>query len=272
MSFSFARMILEDVEKAVYDRGFSLANQKSVKLTQILNNACQSDVRGTQNYHVKLGFKRTGSPKCECTCLYFTQHSDIICKHIVATALVWDRSRSISDPEKDLVERLAIPEPEFSAKDLNAAFRDPVNANLDILRADPTGWMRPHAHLPNRPKVCSEEKASLQGVKQGISELRAWTRKSNFDPYFCAGEMIAGYCEMIRWLQDRIDDFTEDEIDKALELLINYHLELVQRIDDSDGLHIFNEAHLYQLLKEVDEKEPIKSSSVEQLKEKITDY
>lgn len=275
MSFSFTRIILDKTEKVVYDRGLDYAKKGKVKLTTIGNNFCKGKAFGQEQYDVELGFKRTGSPKFYCSCQYYALNK-LACKHIIALALVWDRSRNVPDPDLKTIQQLAIPEPDFSSKDINLAYKDPINANLEVLRADPTGWMRPHARLPEKPSTCNSNEFNVENIKKALSEIRAWSRKYNYDYYFCAGEMIAGYCELIRWIMPNVDALPEDDLIKVLELLVDFHLELImEKIDDSDGLHVFNEAHLFKIFELAEESRRLKIKSLEnlkQLKNKITDY
>jgi len=272
MSFSFVRIILDSTEKAVYERGFKYANQEKIKIIEQGNNYCKANVFGQETYQVELGFKRTGSPKFSCTCKYFELNKST-CKHIIAAALVWDRSRKVPDPEMETVEQSCIPEPDFTSKDINQAYRDPINANLDILRADPTGWMRPHANLPKAPNICQDKLTNVGQVKTGISELRSWTRKYKYDTYFCAGEMMAGFCELIRWVTTSIDNFGLNDKLIIATLLSSFHHELIlERIDDSDGIHIFSEAQLENLLKIISKDDLGKKGEPELLKIKNQIY
>lgn len=213
--FSYTRIILEDTEQKIYERGLDYANRNKVKLIDILNNGCSAVVSGTKKYDVHLGFSRVGSPKYSCACEYFSSYNSdkITCKHIIGTALAWDRSRNVPDPDQETIKQLCIPEPDFTQKDINKAYKDPLNANLEILRADPTGWMRPHARLPKKPKICLSNNCNFKTIRKGLSELKAWTRKYNYDYYFCAGEMIAGFCELLHWVKKNLQkNNSEDQI------------------------------------------------------------
>ena len=275
--FSYTRIILDNTELAIYRRGLEYANKKKIRLISVTNNGCQAIADGSQNYEISLGFSHVGSPKFSCSCPYFSEHkTKIVCKHIIGSSLIWDRSRNIPDPDKGTIDNLVIPEPDFTAKDINAAFKDPLIANLDILRADPAGWMRPHARLPIKPKVCNESALTVEIIKQGISELRAWSRKSNFDPYFCAGEIMAGFCELMRFIKSKFNSLSLEDKIKTLKILADFHHELIlEKIDDSDGLHDFSEAHLFDLVNEFIVKNKLNTlqkETLDSIRAKIKDY
>ncbi|MDO8513274.1 MAG: SWIM zinc finger family protein [bacterium] len=276
--FSYTRIILDNTELSIYQRGLEYVNKKKVKLTSIINNGCQATASGSRNYEITLGFSRVGSPKYSCSCPYFSEHKKVVCKHIIGTSLAWDRSRSVPDPDEETLEVLCIPEPIFSHKDINEAYNNPLTANLDVIRiaADESGWSRPHAHLPIKPQVCNHTTLELTDINKGISELRAWARKYNFDPYFCAGEIMAGFCELIRFTKFKFDTLNLDDKIKATVLLANFHHELImEKIDDSEGLHEFSETHLYDLVSELTNNQKLNQTQIkalELIKHKIDDY
>jgi len=275
MAFSYARIILDNTEIKIYYRGFELASANKIEIQEIGNNFCRALAKGTDSYEVSLGFSRVGSPKYSCTCPYFTQNKSL-CKHIIGTALVWDRSRGVPDPDEDTIKTLTIPEPDFTSKDINAAYKNPLNANLDVLRVDPTGWMRSHARLPEKPSICNLSNCNVKSVKNGISELKSWTRKYNYDLYFCAGEMMAGFCELIRWVKIHSLKLSSDDLLLAIKFMADFHHELIlERIDDSDGLHIYSEAHLYDLINSLvrnTQLSPQQTQEIKNIKLKIEDY
>jgi len=247
MAFSFTRLILENTETPVYQRGLEIANKKIVVVKNIDNNSIEVTIKGTSTYDIKLGFKRTGSPKTICSCPYFLLQKQP-CKHIIASSIYWDRSRNVPDPDKETLNLLLIPEPDFTSKDVNQAYRDPLNADLEILRADSVGWSRSHANLPQKPAVCHGKNYTHAAIKNGISELKSWTGKYKYDHYFCAGEMIAGLCELIRWAILHLTRFPRDEVVEVAKILVDAHHAILGKIDDSDGLHEFTEVHLYDLI------------------------
>lgn len=234
-------------------------------------------VKSKKTYDVSLGFSRVGSLKYSCSCPYFLENKKVVCKHIIASALLWDRRRKVPDPDEKTIEDLSIPEPTITRKDINKAYSDPLHADLEMLRraADEMGWTRSHARLPLAPKICKQPLMNYSDVKKAILELRVWSRRYSFDPYFCAGEMVAGFCELIRWVQMSYMNVSLEERVKIAQLLVNYNRELImETIDDSDGLHEFTEAHLVDFLAKLDEEEmpTLKREVLRTLLSKITDY
>lgn len=279
MAFSYTRLVLDETELKIYYRGLDYANSKKTTLSRVLNNACTGVVSGTKSYDVALGFSKVGSLKYSCSCPYFQENKKIICKHIIATALIWDRERKVPDPDQKTIEHLCIPEPTITRKDINKAYEDPLRADLEVLRraSDEMGWRRSHARLPLYPRICKQSFKSTLDVKKGISELRSWARRYSFDSYFCAGEMVAGFCELIRWVRKSQNSMTLEVGTDVLKLLVDYHRELImQTIDDSDGLHEFTETHLLDLIatstKDKDKLSPQYQKELLETIIKITDY
>lgn len=201
---------------------------------------------GTDTYEVHLEFRGGGiSRKCTCPVSDF-------CKHMVAVAIIWDKNRDIKLPDKNQVERQTIPPPLITFSDLKKAYKNPLKANLDVIRIAADELLsssRNHAKLPKVPRNITDEKEfSKILVKKSISEIRSWSRRSNFDYYFCAGEVTAAFCEMCRIIRERwgnVDTMVKNEI---IELLDIFRDEIVYEIiDDSDGLHEFLDAHIEAL-------------------------
>ena len=230
-------------------RGEKYANEGRVKIFNSSDKRVLAKVAGAQIYEVVLEF-RTGGLSRKCSCPVKD-----LCKHMVAVAIVWDESLGIPRPAANNVEQTAIPPPLVSRADINRAYNDPLSADLEILRlaGDEMGsWSRPHARLPNIPRFNTEltRPLSLKEIKLVFSEINQWTRRSKFDPYFCAGETVAAFCEVLRIVKQRLLS-TAPEI--AVEILLGaqrFHYKIIlEFIDDSDGLHIFNEAHLDDIYK-----------------------
>lgn len=279
MAFSYSRLLLENTELKIYHRGLDYANSRKIAISKMLNNACIAIAKGKDSYDVSLGFSHIGSLKYLCSCPYFQENTKVICKHIVAAALVWDRLRKVPDPDGETIESLCIPEPTITRKDINKAYADPLHADLEVFRraSDEMRWTRSHARLPLIPRICKKPLKDPGEVKKGISELRAWSRKYSFDPYFCAGEMVAGYCELIRWVASSHSNLSWQEAMRIAQLLVDYHLELIQQtIDDSDGLHEFTEAHLVHFIEIITKKYgPLSTQNQKEIRDiltKITDY
>jgi len=98
------RFVLENMEKDVYYLGLQIANENKVVLNRIRNNGCAAIIKGGNNYSVDLGFTRIGVPYFDCICRYYYEQQHLACKHIVATALMYDRHRNIPDPDDNMVK------------------------------------------------------------------------------------------------------------------------------------------------------------------------
>ena len=172
---------------------------------------------------------------------------------MVATAIVWDELRGIARPSKQEVKSISISARSISRDDLEDAYNDPISAHLNIIRKASEeyclGTPREHALLPKKPKLKStKEKITREEVKSVIEEIRSWSRKRNYDMYFCAGEMVAAFCEVIRNFLYRLHLHTKDEIRQIYQNLKEFETELIEDlIDDSEGLHEFTESHLQEI-------------------------
>lgn len=277
MAFSFVRIILVDAEIEIYQRGLTYFNHKLIKGNSIGTAGYRAKVKGTRQYDVDLGFKRTGAPRYVCSCPYFAQHK-FICKHIIAAALAWDASRNVPNPTFEEVESLCIPPPDITYADIKKAYDDPLHADLNILRlaADNVGsWSRPHVRLPDKPRPCEKPLQNIEELTQAKNRIIEWSNRRGFDMYFCAGEMEAGFCEILRWISK---SFTNIPLVDKLELIkiaVELHHEILECIDDSDGLHEFGEAHLFFLCDLLEDNMNISSeekATLKKLRERIEDY
>lgn len=234
-----------------WERGEKYANEGRVEVVHADEKSVSAVVRGTKSYKTSLAFRGGGiSRSCSCPVSDF-------CKHLVAVAIVWDERRGFSRPDKDQIEEEAIPPPPVSRAQISQLFRDPLHADLEVLRlASESGlWVRPHARLPNMPAFSKDEMAPLTvaEVRKAFSEISRWSNFRTFDPYFCAGEMIAAFCEVLRVIKARLASTPPLVSADILRESQKFHYRIVlEMIDGSDGVHIFNEAHLediYQGLK-----------------------
>lgn len=247
-----------------WKRGEKYASEKRVKLAKFDEKSAEAAVKGTKNYRVGLSFRGGGLGRsCSCPVGDF-------CKHMVAVAIAWDQSRGIVLPTKKEVEDLTIPPPLVSYADVNKAYTNPLAADLEVIRlasSEIGSWSRPHARLPNLPKFNPELETAvtLEELKKAFSEIRSWTRKSSYDPYFCAGEMVAAFCEVIRLIIKRSVKTATAVLAQILREAQKYHYELIFLIDDSDGLHVFNEAHLEKLFEEIKKRKFPNNSNVQKL-------
>ena len=212
MAFSFARIILSDTDIDIYDRGLEYFKKKKVFFKNIGNAGCTAEVQGTQNYEVKLEFHKIVSPKYSCNCPFFQTHSKI-CKHIIAASIAWDAQRNVPMLEEDLVESACLAPSKITRRDITKAFNNPLEANLEIIRraTDEMGnWSRPHAQLPLRPRVCEKKLENPIQFEKALQEIESWYSRDKYDYYFCAGEMVAGFCEVMRWMKQSWNTFLHE--------------------------------------------------------------
>lgn len=232
-------------------KGERYANDKRIIVKEYDDKFVDAIVQGTKPYEVKLSFRGSGiSRSCSCPVNDF-------CKHIVAVAICWDELRGISRPSKDMVEKETIPPPLISRSDIDKAYENPLSADLEIIRlasSESGNWSRPHARLPQMPRIFKnlEKPITLELVKKAWGEIRSWERRSSYDYYFCAGEIVAAFCEVMRSVILKVREIPPIVLTQMLRESQKFHYEIIQEmIDDSDGLHIFTEAHLDKLYLEI---------------------
>lgn len=92
--FSYYQVIFADVELLIKNRGIKLYKEGLAEVMRPYNNGCHAVVKdGESIYPVFIGFHRIGSSNQICTCIVFSH--DLICEHIVATALEYDHNRGV---------------------------------------------------------------------------------------------------------------------------------------------------------------------------------
>ena len=102
--FSYYQVIFADIEPVVKERGVKLYKDGMAEVMKPYNNGCHGVVKdGESVYPVFIGFHRIGLPNQICTCVVYSH--DLICEHIVATALEYDDTRGVD------IERLLAHEP-----------------------------------------------------------------------------------------------------------------------------------------------------------------
>ncbi|MDO8126263.1 MAG: SWIM zinc finger family protein [Candidatus Brocadiales bacterium] len=270
---SATQLLLGRTYEEVWFRGEGYANSRKTKVLRAGEKEVEATVNGTKQYSVSLKFANGGISK-SCTCPYAQGTSKRkVCKHMVAVAILWDELRSIPRPVKEEVESQAIPPPLVSY----ALFEDPLHADLEILRiasSESGRWSRPHARLPNRPAFSDDinEPLTLQEIPKAFREIKRWTRHRLYDFYFCAGEMVAGFCEVMRMVKRRIAVTPPLISAEILREAQKFHYVLVMRlIDDSDGLHVFGEAHLEDICREL-EKVKIPEGEKKIFRQKLQEF
>ncbi|RKX31252.1 MAG: hypothetical protein DRP46_03770 [Candidatus Zixiibacteriota bacterium] len=256
---SATKILLNKTQQEIWHRGESYADKGLVSIISDTDKKVQAVVQGTKEYDVKLRLS-TAKIIINCSCPYFTKNG-YICKHIVATAIVWDEKRGITRPDQSLVEKVTIPPSALSRQNITTLFKNPLKADLDQLRILPEetalgGYVRRHSRLPNIPKIGLEEGQALtqQEIRKCYSEMKRWTQRKAYDPYFCSGEMVAAFCELLRIIKIRLAATTPLVAAEILLSAQKFNRTLVtELIDDSQGLHEFSEAYLkdiYHYLRE----------------------
>jgi len=276
---SATQLLLNKTNEEIWYRGEKYADGGKVRIVKSNNKEVEAVVRGTKRYIVNLKFAGGGISR-QCTCPYADRSSSYrpICKHIVAVAILWDEQQGLERPSKDEVESYTIAPPEISRSEITALYRNPLRADLEKLRilADETalgGRPRPHSRLPNCPKILTKESIPLtvKEVIKAFKEIKRWTNRRLYDSYFCAGEMVAAFCEVMRIIRKRLPATSPITAAEILREAQKFHYRLVMElIDDSEGLHEFTEAHLddvYEELKKIAVSENEKTVLEQKLQE-----
>ena len=242
---SYTRALLYRVTQETWARGERYAQEGRVGALEEIPKGFRATVRGTKSYTAELSWRGIGlSKKCDCP----VSQGRNPCKHLIALAITADQSLGISPPDAEEVERDAIPPPLVSRSDIMAMYEDPLHVDLVTLRlaaSEIGSWSRPHARLPDAPKTADSGPLTLKETKRALKEIERWSRHRNYDPYFCAGEMMAGFCHLVRVCQQRTSETPPETLLEILELTVPFHRRLVvELIDSSEGLHQFGEAHL----------------------------
>jgi len=268
--FSACAALLYRTYLETWKRGEDYANRGKVKLVKFDDSQAIAKVSGTKKYQVSMLFRGNGiSRHCDCPVKDF-------CKHLVATAIIWDEARGINRPTAEEMEDETIPPPAISHSQVSSAYKDPLNADLDVIRiaADELGWGgRPHARLPNQPKFSSDLKQplTLEEVRKSFREIASWANRRNYDLYFCAGEMVAAFCEIMRLTKKRLGVTSSTVSAEILREAQKFHYRLIiDLIDDSNGLHEFTEAHLEDIYQSL--KNDQKADSGNTFKEKLEEF
>lgn len=98
MAFSFSRLIIFEADVLTSKESFTLLKEKEFQVEKLGNASCLGEIGG---YDIRLGFKK-GVPAWRCSCKKVGNP----CSHVIAIALVWDRSRNIPEPSMEDVTDL----------------------------------------------------------------------------------------------------------------------------------------------------------------------
>lgn len=274
---SACALLMKKTYTDVWMRGKKYAEDSHVEVVSMDDRHVEAVAKGMQAYSVNLSLRSNGiSKKCTCPYAHGSEARHAACKHMVAVAIVWDEKRNIPSPDDRSIKAYTVPPPDISRAQINKIFAKPLQADLNLLRfmAEKRGsWSRPHSKLPDRPYFSDDETKPLnrEEIQEAFKEMIQWTRRSRYDPYFCAGEMVAAYCEIMRSLKRRMAVSDPLVIASILLEAQKFHYRLVMElIDDSDGLHVFTEAHLenvFEALKGIAAASKLKVELVNMLNE-----
>lgn len=276
---SATELLLPGTYEDVWYRGEAYVERGLVRLAKNNQKEVRAVVKGTEEYITALAISG-GSLVRKCTCPYAQSGGprSPACKHMVALALVWDKERNIERPTREEIETRTITPPLVSRFDIERAFQNPVVANLEVLRlaaSENRGGARPHSRLPLAPSAAATDLTKLvteEEAKLAFREIGRWARLPSFDRYFCAGEMIAAFCEVLRLFFQRTKNTSPLVLGNVLGIAQKFHYILVQElVDASDGFHVFAEAHLDHL-RDLIKKLPLSKSDKQLLEQKLWDY
>ncbi len=155
-------LLLNKTFEVIWRRGEAYANSHKVRLLQRDAKETEAVAQGTKPYAVHLKFAGSGISR-SCTCPY----QGDVCKHMVATAIVWDEWRGLARPSTEDVETETIPPPPVTRAQIHAVFASPLKADLDVLRlaSESRGWSRHIVACRSFPSL-RQTRLSLSHVKK----------------------------------------------------------------------------------------------------------
>lgn len=247
---SYARALLYRVYQETWQRGARYAEEGRVGALEPIPKGFRASVRGTQTYAAELAWRGSGLGK-RCSCPVSQNRNP--CKHLIALAIVADQTQGMAPPTADEIETQTIPPPLISRADIEAMYRDPLRVDLDTLRlaaSESGSWSRAHARLPAAPTLAADAgPLTLAEVARALKQIARWADHAHFDPYFCAGEMMAGFCELLRRGRLRLAETPIETAVAILAAMAAFHHRLITELmDDSEGDRVFGQAHLQALL------------------------
>lgn len=148
---SAARLLLPKTFIEVWKRREKYVREKRTVIWHADEKTVKAEVSGTEQYRIELKFSGGGiSKKCNCPYARDSKTHHPACKHMVAVAIVWDGLHDISPPTTEEIEANAIPPPLVSRAQIDALYKDPLSADLEVLRIageESGSWSRPHSRL-----------------------------------------------------------------------------------------------------------------------------
>jgi hypothetical protein len=265
-------MLLPITYEEVWLRGESCIEKGSVRLREYSDTKADGLALGSKPYKVKLQFV-AGKLMHLCDCPYVGGE---VCKHMVALALLWDSSRLTGGPpSRREVEENAITPPLVSYANIQAQYKKPLTADLDVVRiAASESGSRSHAHtrFPNLPPLETKERIPVtkDEIEKAFREIVRWTKRKSYDRYYCAGEMAAAFCEIIRIVRLRGPITRAPELAQILVAAQKFEHRLIDElIDNKDGLEVFTSAHIDDLAAYVTRKSTALSGNEQSEVEKL---
>ncbi|MBI4836984.1 MAG: hypothetical protein HY813_01085 [Candidatus Portnoybacteria bacterium] len=247
MQKSATEFLLPQAYKEIWQRGEEYVDWKRVRPVGSNEFKIKAAVRGKKDWYIViLEFTKTGIAK-QCNCAYSQggPPSRPACKHMVATAIFWDEKRGLKRPSKKDISLHTIAPPPISRQAIISLFKNPLGADLDKIRilVEYSSWSpQPHARLPNSPKIVSDSRRPLKisEIKKALREMERWSERSLYDPYFCAGEMSAAFCELLDVVKKRMVSSKPKDVIFIMALFVVWFYKKFNKvIDGSEGVWIF---------------------------------
>lgn len=245
---SVTRIILKRTDEIIWYRGQDYADNGRVDITKYDNKHVKALVSGSEDYEVSLKIIQNIIER-KCSCPY----NRGICKHMVATAIIWDELLGVKRPSQKEIKVNSITSKSNIRKQIDIYFNRPLKADLNIIRimveyyALPSKRKSTHAILPECPNITKDTKTPLKikEVESTFKEMEKWTRIPSYDSYFCAGEMAAAFCELLDVISSRSSTSSAEEMINIMALCVEWYYKTFSRImDGSDGVWIFPVARI----------------------------
>ena len=272
-------LLLERTTTSVWKKGEKYEKEKKVKILEYDEKHVLAEAQGTSVYEVELQFRGGGISK-KCNCFYSkdkpARHPP--CKHIIATAILWDEAHGIKRPGAEDVKDYTIPPPLITRNQLMKAYDNPLNADLNVLRLASDEFAlspRVHAKLPDAPKFSNDSKKPIEDneISSAFGEIHSWMNRRDYDMYFCAGEMAAAFCEVMRRIIKRASVTPAIVLAEILLDCMQFHEDMIlNMIDDSEGEYVFGNAHLDDLFQHLQQRKDISPDVREQYMAMLVEY
>lgn len=249
-TISLTKALLENVTQTIYERGREYFEKEAVKDLRLEENQVLAKVEGREDYSVEISFKK-GALGADCDCPYMLQTEEEYCKHIMAVAIAHDKKLGLALPILDDLENTTIEEIPHLQQKMNQIFRDPLNADLDILAryTDFGSWVRPHAKLDVTSFIDNrKQQLNLKEILYAFRRISSLENKYKYDPYFCAGEVTAIVCKTLDVLIKKSSKNSyEEQKEIFYETVVFYYQIYLDMIDGSDGIWQIVQARMHKM-------------------------